>query len=97
MRDLSLWGGIRFEGVPVYDAFGGSNGQRRAGYGVSVEPGVNYRFKKSTIFAFVPIPIYKTLKQTTADKKISQITGTNAPSVGGMVNYLIFFGAMFQI
>jgi len=65
IRDLVFWGGIRLEGSRVN---GSSNGQRRAGYSVSVEPGVNYKFKKSTIFAFVPIPIYRTMNQNVADQ-----------------------------
>ncbi len=98
MRSLMAWAGIRFEGVPVYDAIGGSHGQRRAGYAVSVEPGFSYTLgKKTTLFAYVPIPIYKTLKQTAADKAISDILGVYTPSPGGMVDALVFFGATFKI
>jgi hypothetical protein len=38
--------GLRMEGAPVHDLIGSSNGLRRAGYIVSVEPGVNYSIKK---------------------------------------------------
>jgi hypothetical protein len=96
-NNLVLWGGIRFEGSPVYDAFGASNGQRRAGYAVSIEPGLNYTLGKTTLFTFVPIPLYKTLKQTVPDKIITNNTGVYSPSPGGMVNYLIFFGASFRL
>ena len=97
MSKWLLWGGIRFEGSPVYDAFGGSNGQRRAGYAVSIEPGLNYKFKNSTFFVFVPLPVYRTTKQTAGDKAVSQITGVNTPSPGGMTNALVFLGVIFRI
>jgi hypothetical protein len=93
MRALTAWAGVRFEGSPVYDAFGESNGIRRAGYGVSVEPGLSYSIRKTTLFTFIPIPIYKTLKTTAADKAVSSITGNPAASPGGMVNGLVFLGA----
>jgi hypothetical protein len=93
---LMAWAGLRFEGSPVYDAFGGSHGIRRAGYGVSIEPGLSYSFGKTTLFTFVPIPIYKTLKTTAPDKAIAAIVGTPAASPGGLVNGLVFLGASFR-
>jgi hypothetical protein len=85
------------EGSPVYDLIGASNGQRRAGYAFSVEPGVNYKFRKSTVFAFVPVPVYRTTKQTAADKKITELSGEYVSSPGGMADYLIFVGVLFKI
>jgi hypothetical protein len=42
LRGLSLSIGGRMEGVPVRDAFGSSNGFRRPGYIISIEPGLMY-------------------------------------------------------
>ena len=42
LRGLSLSIGGRMEGVPVRDAFGSSNGFRRPGYVISIEPGLMY-------------------------------------------------------
>lgn len=42
LRGLSLSIGGRMEGVPVRDAFGSSNGFRRPGYVISIEPGLIY-------------------------------------------------------
>jgi len=97
LKKLVLWGGVRMEGSPVHDAIGASNGTRRAGYAVSVEPGINYKFNRSAIFAFVPIPVYRTTKQTVPDKIISDATGTHISSPGGMMDYLIFVGMLFRI
>lgn len=96
MRAFAAWAGLRVEGSPVYDAIGASHGQRRAGYGVSIEPGLSYTFRRTSLFTFVPIPIYKTLKTTAADKAVSSITGLPAASPGGMVNALVFLGASFR-
>ncbi len=91
VKNLVFWGGMRMEGSPVHDLVGGSNGQRRAGYSVSVEPGVNYNFKKSMIYLFVPVPVYRTINQSMPDKELG------LPSRGGMPDYLIFLGAVFKI
>lgn len=42
LRGLSLSIGGRMEGVPVRDAFGKSDGFRRPGYVISIEPGLMY-------------------------------------------------------
>jgi len=42
LRGLALSMGGRMEGVPVRDAFGSSNGFRRPGYVISIEPGLMY-------------------------------------------------------
>jgi hypothetical protein len=42
LRGLALSMGGRMEGVPVRDAFGKSNGFRRPGYVISIEPGLMY-------------------------------------------------------
>jgi hypothetical protein len=97
IRSFSLWGGFRWEGSPVHDAIGQNNGQRRAGYAISVEPGINYNFKRTTIFAFVPIPIYRTTLQTVVDKRISKASGEYVSSPGGVADYLLFIGVMFRI
>lgn len=42
LRGLAMSMGCRMEGVPVRDAFGSSNGFRRPGYVISIEPGLMY-------------------------------------------------------
>src|SRR5258706_6545322 len=92
--------GARIEGAPVHDLVGASNGLRRSGYVISVEPGVNYNLKNSMLFAYVPIPFYKTTKQTVPDQEISRVTGVtdaNVQSSGGFADYLIFVGVLFKV
>ncbi|HET6769588.1 MAG TPA: hypothetical protein VFH08_19410, partial [Chitinophagaceae bacterium] len=47
--------GIRNEGIPVEDLFGGSEGVRRAGHNLSVEPGIIYKMKKASVYVYVPV------------------------------------------
>jgi len=90
-KDLVFWCGFRMEGQPVHDLIGGSNGQRRAGKIISVEPGLNYKLNKVTLYMFVPLPVYRTTYQTVPDKELDR------PSPGGFANYLIFVGTVFKL
>jgi hypothetical protein len=90
-RNVTFWSGIRMEGSPVHDVIGASNGQRRAGKIISVEPGINYRLSKSVIYAFTLVPFYKATRQTVPDKRLDR------PSPGGFADYLIFVGATFKL
>ena len=89
--------GARMEGQPTYDLIGESNGSRRAGYTISVEPGVNYQIKKTTLYLFVPLTVQRKTQQTVPDKQRSAITGTHFVSGGGFADYMIFLGAVFKI
>jgi hypothetical protein len=42
IRGLAMSFGGRIEGVPVRNALGGSNGFRRPGYAISIDPGLLY-------------------------------------------------------
>ena len=42
--------GLRFEGAPANDLFGENDGYRQAGHIYSVEPGVQYKFKRSILY-----------------------------------------------
>jgi len=88
--------GIRDEGIPVYDKFGGSNGTRRAGRNVSIEPGIIYRLKTAAIFAYVPVFISHEIKQNVPDKKATEITGVYLSSPGGSGDYMVFLGVQFR-
>jgi hypothetical protein len=88
--------GIRAEGVPVYDLIGGSGGLRRAGYNISLEPGLTYRIKKTILYTYVPISLKRSISQSYTDKNISNITGNYTISPGGFPDFLIFVGATFK-
>ena len=93
---LALSAGLRYEGVPVNDLIGGSNGFRRPGYSLSIEPGIRYQLKNMSIYAFVPVHIKRATLQSVPDKRASEIIGyTITP--GAFADYLIFAGAAFKL
>jgi len=94
---LALSGAIRYEGQPVYDLIGNSNGNRRAGYNLSIEPGIIYTMKKISLYAYIPVIVGREIKQNVPEKRITEWTGVNYSNPGGFANYLVFVGASFKL
>jgi len=90
-KNFVFWAGTRLEGIPVHDVLGASNGNRRPGEIISIEPGVNFRVKDVTLYGFFPFPVYRATKQSVPDKFMG------IPSVGGFSKYMIFVGAFFKL
>lgn len=67
VRGLALSFGGRMEGVPVRDAFGASNGFRRPGYVISVEPGLMYSYKRYELNVSGPWAIQRNRKRSVTD------------------------------
>lgn len=63
-QGLSLSLGARIDGIPVNDLVGDSDGFRRAGYSVYIDPGVNWAFGKNTLSINVPVAVARNLEQT---------------------------------
>ena len=59
LRGLAFNFGGRIEGVPSSDVFGKSDGFRRPGYAVSLEPGISFTRKKETWTVNVPVPVLR--------------------------------------
>jgi hypothetical protein len=67
IRGLTVTFGGRIEGVPVRDAIGKSDGFRRPGYAISLDPGIMYA-RGSYIFSCnVPWAIERNRKQSVTD------------------------------
>jgi hypothetical protein len=67
LRGLSLSFGGRMEGVPVRDAFGSSNGFRRPGYVISIEPGMMYAHGRWMFSASGPWAMERNRKTSVTD------------------------------
>jgi hypothetical protein len=67
LRGLALSMGGRMEGVPVRDAFGSSNGFRRPGYVISIEPGMMYERGRTMLFASGPWAMERNRKISVTD------------------------------
>ena len=64
---LSLSLGGRMEGVPVTDWFGGSEGSRRPGYAVSIEPGIIWVYRKLSVNVTAPVALDRNREWSVSD------------------------------
>jgi hypothetical protein len=78
--------GGRIEGVPVRDAFGKSDGFRRPGYAISLEPGVNYARGKDFWSLTVPIAVERNRRPSVTDLR------ENRHGDAAFADYLIIVG-----
>jgi hypothetical protein len=78
------------EGVPVKDAFGKSDGFRRPGFIVSIEPGVTYKIKqKHEVNVSVPAALYRNRLQSLTDKETQALTGNPRHGDAAFADYLL--------
>jgi hypothetical protein len=50
---------VRWEGIPIHDLIGGSDGYRLPGYSVSIEPGLSISRGRDSLAVSVPVAIYR--------------------------------------
>ena len=67
IRHLELSLGGRMEGVPVRDAFGSSDGFRRPGYIISLDPGLMYSWHGSTMSVNAPWAVERNRRRSVTD------------------------------
>ena len=67
IRGLAMSFGGRIEGVPVRDALGGSNGFRRPGYAISIDPGLLYVHGLYTFSVNGPWAVQRNRKRSVSD------------------------------
>jgi hypothetical protein len=67
--------GLRIEGVPVHDLVGSSEGFRRPGYAMSIEPGLSAQFGSWSLNLFTPVAVYRNRLQSVSDKEQTAATG----------------------
>lgn len=86
VRGLAVNAGIRLEGVPSSDVFGRSDGFRRPGYAVSVEPGIFYTRKKETWSVNIPIAVLRNRVRSVPEIR------DNVRDAAAFADYLILVG-----
>jgi hypothetical protein len=64
--------GGRMEGVPTRDVIGGSDGFRRPGYAISVEPSIAYWTGKSVFSIAVPIAVERNRTRSVSDEELGR-------------------------
>ena len=66
---LAVSVGGRIEGVPPRDLLGSSDGFRRPGFAVSVEPGIAFATGKHTFSLSVPVAVYRERQQSVPEEE----------------------------
>lgn len=74
-RGIALSLGARVEGIPAEDALGSSDGFRRPGFTVSVEPGISITRERWSAGVAVPVAVLRDRVASVADERWGQITG----------------------
>jgi hypothetical protein len=95
--NFNFSGGMRMECVPSEDLIGGSNGFRRPGYVLSVEPVVAYKIKHTQLYLSVPYAVQRNRTQSVPDKIRTQKTGVYAKGDAAFADYSINFGVAFSL
>lgn len=88
--------GTRFEGVPVEDVIGDSNGFRRPGNVLSVDPGVSYMKNNFSLFLNVPVAVRRERPQSLTDLETQQQTGEFRNGDAAFADYLINVGVAYR-
>lgn len=88
-QGISVSLATRAEGVPVYDLFGGSNGFRRPGIAVSVEPGISWAKHGWSASLSVPISVYRNRFRSLPDKQFSNSSGVYRHGDAAFADFLI--------
>lgn len=96
LENLSASAGGRMEGIPVYDVVGGSQGFRRPGYVISVEPGLRYRHNKLNFFASAPIALSRNRTQSVTDKENSVIQNKFVNGDAAFADYSLNMGVAYR-
>ncbi|MBR9999534.1 MAG: hypothetical protein KFF73_11210, partial [Cyclobacteriaceae bacterium] len=81
--------GGRMEGIPSSDLAGGSDGFRRPGYVISIEPGLSYSLGNFVAFVSVPIALERNRTQSYQDKKLTEATGDYRHGDAAFADYLV--------
>jgi hypothetical protein len=81
----------RIEGVPVHDVVGGSDGFRRPGYTVYVEPGVSAALGTYSLSLYAPIAVQRDRQRSVGDMRLTEATGVFQHGPAAFADYLVMF------
>lgn len=96
LKNFTLSGGLRLEGIPSSDLIGGDKGFRRPGYILSAEPVLSYQLKKTQVYASVPFALERNRTKSNSDKLITKATGNDTHGDAAFADYFVNIGATFK-
>lgn len=94
------WGlaiGGRLEGIPVRDALGKSEGFRRPGYILSVEPSITYQSGPHSFNVSVPVALVRNRLQSVTDRETEIATGNPRHGDAAFANYLLSISYAYKL
>jgi hypothetical protein len=94
--ELTLSLGARIEGVPVRDLIGGSDGFRRPGYAVSIEPGVAAHFGNWSANLYAPFAIRRDRQRSVPDMQWSASSGVFRAGDAAFADYTVMLSVTRQ-
>jgi hypothetical protein len=80
-KGVSVSAGVRWEGVPAHDVFGGSNGWRLPGNAFSFEPGATWSNAKDSFSVFVPIAVHRHASRSAPFERLGIMPGPGLATI----------------
>ena len=96
----SKWGlaiGGRLEGIPVRDVFGKSEGFRRPGYILSIEPSITYHNGPHSFNLSVPVARVRNRLQSVTDRETELVTGNPRHGDAAFADYLLSISYAYKL
>jgi hypothetical protein len=81
--------GGRYEGIPSEDLIGKSEGFRRPGYIISIEPSIAYHTGNHTFGINLPVALQRNRVQNTIDKERTKLSGTYTIGDAAFADWLV--------
>lgn len=89
--------GGRYEGVAAEDLIGKSEGWRRPGYVISLEPTIAYAADRHTIGASLPVALKRNRVQNTIDKERSRMNGEKIIGDAAFADWLLSISYSYRL
>jgi hypothetical protein len=89
--------GGRFEGIPSEDLIGKSDGFRRPGYIISIEPAIGYIVGKHSFGVSLPIALERNRTQNTVDKIRTEQTGSHVQGDAAFADWLLSVSYAYRL
>ncbi|WP_088342254.1 hypothetical protein [Robiginitalea sediminis] len=93
---LSASLGARYDGVPVEDFIGGSDGFRRPGNVLAIDPGVTYASGPFALNLSVPVAVRRERPQSLTDLETERLTGNPRNGDAAFADYVINLGVVYR-
>ncbi|WP_462254487.1 hypothetical protein [Ferruginibacter sp.] len=96
VKSFTVSGGVRIEGLPSSDLFGGDKGFRRPGYVIAAEPVISHMGKKTTLYISVPVVLERNRTQSYSDK-LRSTPEVKVQGDAAFADYSINIGVSFKL